>query len=212
MNHSRPLLLRLDSKILQPRFKEARDLLMARDRRVHVIWEDVLECYPTRRVNKEGIVVTEGMSRIQYFLESIGIIIRDSAIWLRPAPWSEDQERLSGENAPHVFEEAEVCLHEGRFRNVVPAVICSDMNYDDIRRRIITLEVPRGREIMVRREEIPVVFGPKEFERHPVLVPERYYIGERNSRLRLDGVLGLECFASKERPSLVDALWEKLAR
>lgn len=27
----------------------------------------------------------------------------------------------------------------------------------------------------------------------------------------MDGVLGLECFASKERPSLVDALWEKLA-
>ncbi len=36
MNHSRPLLLRLDSKILQPRFKEARDLLMARDGRVHI--------------------------------------------------------------------------------------------------------------------------------------------------------------------------------
>ncbi len=68
-------------------------------------------------------------------------------------------------------------LHERRFRNVVPAVIGSalsvsarphergerstvpDMNYDDIRRGIVTLEVPRGREIMVRREEIPVVFG-----------------------------------------------------
>ncbi len=78
----------------------------------NIISTHVLECYPTRRVNKEGIVVTEGMSgdkcsacpqlltsedcnafvpRIQYFLESIGIIIRDSAIWLRPAPLHETE-------------------------------------------------------------------------------------------------------------------------
>lgn len=67
-------------------------------------------------------------------------------------------------------------LHEGRFRDVISAIVCSvldvsvvslrnyrryavpEIHYDDVWRRIVTLEVPRSREVVVRSVEVPVIF------------------------------------------------------
>jgi len=55
--------------------------------------------------------------------------------------------------------------------------------------RMVSAKIPRRREVVVGRIEVPRIFGPEKLEGHAMFVTKRYDVGQSCSGLRIDIVL-----------------------